>query len=980
MKSFFLHLTLFWFSFNTVLTIPSPERRTPPPDLLPPIFQRALPTGTCNANTPCENAACCGTNGLCGYSPTECGAATTRACQPVDPEDLNLNGFTHINFAFAFFDPKTFAIAPMDDTSGLLYERFTGLKDTHNGLETWISVGGWSFTDPGPTRSAFSDMSSNAANRKKFINELINFMEHYGFDGVDLDWEYPQADDRGGVTADKANYISLVKEMRAAFGDKYGITLTLPTSYWYLQHFDLESIQPNVNWFNFMAYDLHGVWDAQSQFVGPYIAPHTNVSEIDLGMDLLWRAGLKPENVVLGMGWYGRSFTLADPSCNTPNGVCKFTGGAKAGECSQASGILDLQEIKDIVWAMDQVDQSADNGLAPASGVTTQDQEDAGQMRDDLVAGVTCYSTDCGAKCKKGTNEVTQMNGQPGKLSTSGRCNKGEYRSLCCDDGTTMGTCKWRGFRGIGLSCMGGCADGETEVVQDTNNHGKSGDQTCTGGIQSYCCKGFKPAPSPDELKQKAEDEAKAAAEAAAEQAALDIAAKAFCRLAVPALLAPLEALEALIPIVGEILDIAEIAATPALIQLCTKGIEKEGKAIFKVFGKEHTIDNFSKPTAKKTDRPDESSHSTAKTKDDSCSGNGKRAPRACRVKEFVRTTAVSNANPARIGSIVCDVAIGGYSQPCLNYRSIASRYPQHRTLTCPYKYVDTKKRTAPRNFYNERNTGAWNAKMIAFPQGGCEYDEFPPAAIADLNDGYNLLNLEGNPPRPVPDRPAYGRYVDSGENQAAGKLFGKCLKNPKPTTDHTADVWIRDRSPQTKYIDVRAVFTRQQFTMDFPGLGDPEDDGLADNACQPYQQGVDHRGYALQNNDDWFLSHANAAAMQDEWASSPNYRREWVDSVGVVVVGTNSSRPATREETAHEFGFDECQDGKCSREIEALKIVATSVKKVTRTVPSAALVEPTPAVNAPGSCREEETTPSRNRLGLVEPDLPKQTVAAGLV
>lgn len=34
---------------------------------------RDLPTGTCNGNTPCVNAACCGTNGLCGYSPTECG-------------------------------------------------------------------------------------------------------------------------------------------------------------------------------------------------------------------------------------------------------------------------------------------------------------------------------------------------------------------------------------------------------------------------------------------------------------------------------------------------------------------------------------------------------------------------------------------------------------------------------------------------------------------------------------------------------------------------------------------------------------------------------------------------------------------------------------------------------------------------------------------------------------------------------------------
>lgn len=197
------------------------------------------------------------------------------------------------------------------------------------------------------------------------------------------------------------------------------------------------------------------------------------------------------------------------------------------------------------------MNQADDNGLAPAPGVTTQDQEDAKQMSDDLAAGVTCYTTDCGKGCKSGTNKVSEMNGQPGKLSTNNRCGKGEYRSLCCDDGTRMGTCTWRGYRGVGLSCMGGCADGETEIVQDTNSHDKDGDRTCTGGIQSYCCKGFKPAPSADDLKEKAEDAAKDLAEQAAEQAALDIAAKAFCRLAVPALLAPLELIEAAIPIIG---------------------------------------------------------------------------------------------------------------------------------------------------------------------------------------------------------------------------------------------------------------------------------------------------------------------------------------------------------------------------------------------------------------------------------------------
>ena len=48
---------------------------------------------------------------------------------------------------------------------------------------------------------------------------------------------------------------------------------------------------------------MHGVWDAQSKFVGPYIAPHTNITEIVLGLDLLWRAGVDPGKVVLGQGW-----------------------------------------------------------------------------------------------------------------------------------------------------------------------------------------------------------------------------------------------------------------------------------------------------------------------------------------------------------------------------------------------------------------------------------------------------------------------------------------------------------------------------------------------------------------------------------------------------------------------------------------------------------------------------------------------------
>lgn len=604
----------------------------------------------------------------------------SRKCQKVAPEDLNLNGFTHMNFAFSFFDPSSFEIAPMDSSGPSLFSRFTALKSKKSSLETWISVGGWSFTDPGPTQTAFSEMTSTFGNRQKFIRGLIKFMETYGFDGVDLDWEYPGADDRGGKSQDTANYVSLAAELREAFGKKYGISMTLPTSYWYLQHFDLLGIQKSVDWFNLMAYDLHGVWDAQSKFVGPYIAPHTNITEIDLGLDLLWRSGVDPAKVVMGQGWYGRSFTLRDPSCNKPNGVCEFTGGAKAGPCSNAAGILDLEEIDDIisknnlkpvhdekaavkwitwdsnqwvsyddtetfaqkkafansrclgglmVWAMDQVDQTKSNGLGPAPAVTIPQQSNANQMSVDQQAGLTCQASPCGVSCPPGTNAVTQMNGQPGQLSTTDRCPKNKYQTLCCLDGTQTGKCQWRGWRGVGLPCVSGCKDGETEVSQNTNNHdSKKESQTCNGGLQSYCCAGFKSGLSKGQLENDAGDFAKAAAEAAAAQAALDIAAKAFCRIAVPALLAPLELAEDLIPIAGEIADAVEVAATPAIVEGCVKGIEKEGKAEFKVFGKEHTLD-INKPTGIDKDLPAPKKHDPPKESDDSCKkpDKVKRAP-----------------------------------------------------------------------------------------------------------------------------------------------------------------------------------------------------------------------------------------------------------------------------------------------------------------------------------------------------------------
>lgn len=74
---------------------------------------------------------------------------------------------------------------------------------------------------------------------------------------------------------------------------------------------------------------------------------HTNLTEIKLALDLLWRNKVNPGKVNLGLGFYGRSFQLANPGCTRPG--CPFLGGASPGACTGSSGILSYKEITEII-------------------------------------------------------------------------------------------------------------------------------------------------------------------------------------------------------------------------------------------------------------------------------------------------------------------------------------------------------------------------------------------------------------------------------------------------------------------------------------------------------------------------------------------------------------------------------------------------------------------------------------------------------
>ncbi len=271
-----------------------------------------------------------------------------RACNKVAPRDLDTTGYTHLFYSFASINPATYRIAPAHADDSAMMREFTGLAKP-GGLQTWIAIGGFDFSDEGtPTHTTWSDVCATQARRAAFINSVKDYMDEYGFQGVDLDWEYPGDARRGGNGLDDTrNLALLVKEMRQAYGNAYGISLTLAPDYWYLRWFDPKAMEPYVDFFGFMAYDLHGSWDSDVLTLGKKVRGQADIREIADNTVPLWFDGLNPAKINFGLAMYGRGYTLADPTCNQL--LCPFAGPSDAAPCTGSPGVMSLLEIQQLI-------------------------------------------------------------------------------------------------------------------------------------------------------------------------------------------------------------------------------------------------------------------------------------------------------------------------------------------------------------------------------------------------------------------------------------------------------------------------------------------------------------------------------------------------------------------------------------------------------------------------------------------------------
>nr|XP_022907361.1 chitinase-3-like protein 1 [Onthophagus taurus] len=260
--------------------------------------------------------------------------------------NIDPNSCTHIIYAFVGLNYDN-TIKVLDswqsvDLAG--FANFNNLRTRNSKLKTLIAIGGWN-----EGSSTYSAMVSSAAKRATFIQSAISFIQTYGFDGFDLDWEYPAQ--RGGASTDKANFALLLQEMRAEF-NKYGYLLTAAVAAAAASvdlSYDVPALSKYLDFINVMTYDLHGSWDGVTGHNAPLYPSSFDVTaaQRSLNVDSCisgWIArGASPDKIIMGVGTYGRTFTLQS-TANTNIGA-PTTGAGTGGQYTGESGFLGYNEV-----------------------------------------------------------------------------------------------------------------------------------------------------------------------------------------------------------------------------------------------------------------------------------------------------------------------------------------------------------------------------------------------------------------------------------------------------------------------------------------------------------------------------------------------------------------------------------------------------------------------------------------------------------
>ncbi|MEO3804937.1 glycosyl hydrolase family 18 protein [Nonomuraea sp. B1E8] len=222
------------------------------------------------------------------------------------------------------------------------FNQLRKLKQKHPHLKVLFSFGGWTwsggFTQAARNPAAFAESCYRLVEDPRWADV---------FDGIDIDWEYPNACGLSCDSSGPAAYRNLMQALRARFGSGNLVTSAITadgTDGGKIDAADYAGAAQYVDWYNVMTYDYFGAFAPQ----GP-TAPHSPLTSYngiptpgfhsDAAIQKLKAKGIPAGKLLLGVGFYGRGWTGVTQAA--PGGTAS---GAAPG--TYEAGIEDYKVLK----------------------------------------------------------------------------------------------------------------------------------------------------------------------------------------------------------------------------------------------------------------------------------------------------------------------------------------------------------------------------------------------------------------------------------------------------------------------------------------------------------------------------------------------------------------------------------------------------------------------------------------------------------
>ncbi|XP_076459791.1 chitinase-3-like protein 2 isoform X2 [Babylonia areolata] len=234
-----------------------------------------------------------------------------------DVEHIDPSLCTHLVYAFAGVDADAGRIVPLypadeDPSPGNRgrYKRFNDLKKTNKHLKTILSIGG-----EYAGSEQFIAISRDHSTLQTFTQTTVEFLQKRDFDGLDIDWEYPNA-------TTKTSFSDILQALHTAFeanrvnGKRLILTAALPVGREKIQGgYDITALSKYLDLANLMTYDYHGGWSTITGFDSPLFSRTSN-RQFNQELSTEWTVhyyiskGLPASKILVGVTAAGARFKL----------------------------------------------------------------------------------------------------------------------------------------------------------------------------------------------------------------------------------------------------------------------------------------------------------------------------------------------------------------------------------------------------------------------------------------------------------------------------------------------------------------------------------------------------------------------------------------------------------------------------------------------------------------------------------------------